>query len=99
MKQVNFVELIVETEIDKYESLDMSHRIGNAIHQQAINVPMSELARRIYYSEGAININDEDYVMMLTIVRKSFALVISKAIEQCTVEVVEEKEVQDDKVK
>ncbi|MCD7849532.1 MAG: hypothetical protein LUH63_07175 [Parabacteroides sp.] len=96
MKQVNFVELNVEIEIDKYESLDFRHKIGNAIHQQAINVPMSELARKIYYSEDLVNICDEDYAMMLTIISQSFALIIAEAVKRSTIEI-KEVEGTDDK--
>lgn len=90
MKQVNFKELNVEIGIDEFEKMDMRKEIGNAIHRQAITVPMADLARKIYHSEESVMISDEDYGIMLSIVSKSFALIISKAIERSTAETVEE---------
>ena len=62
MKQVNFKELNVEVGIDQYQNHDLRKEIGNALHRASESVPMSELARNIYYSEGDIKIpNDETH--------------------------------------
>ena len=86
MKQVNFKELSVEIEIDKFQNIDLRKEIGNAIHRQAVTVPMSELARKIYYSEGDVSMTDEDYSMMISVVSKSFALIVTKAVERSTID-------------
>ena len=54
MKAVNFKELSIETSIDEYEVLDLRKEVGNTIHRHAMSVPLSELARKIYFSEGAV---------------------------------------------
>ena len=86
MKQVNFKELNVEVGVDEFQEMDMRKEIGNAIHRQAVTVPMADLARKIFDGEEAIGISDEDYGMMLSVVSKSFSLIISKAIERGTTE-------------
>lgn len=86
MKQVNFKELNVEVEIDQYQALDFRKEVGNAIHRQAVTIPMDELARKIYHSDGPVEIENEDYEMMKAIVSKSFALIILQAVERSTTE-------------
>lgn len=86
MKQVNFKELSVEVEIDVYEEMDLRKDIGNAIHRQAVTIPMDELARRIYHSDSPVDIGDEEYGLMLSIVSKSFALIVLQAVERSTIE-------------
>ena len=51
MKQVNFKQLNVETEIDTFQEVDLRHEIGNALHRAAETVPMSDLARNIGHHE------------------------------------------------
>lgn len=92
MKQVNFKELSVEIEIDQYQTLDFRKEVGNAIHRQAVTIPVDELARKIYHSDGPIEIDDEDYEMMKAIISKSFALIILQAIERSTIELKDKEE-------
>lgn len=92
MKQVNFKELNVEVEIDKFQQLDMRHEIGNSIHRQAVTVPMADLGRKIFHSQGLIEIEDEDYKAMMSVLSRSFALLISAAVERSTIEIKEKKE-------
>lgn len=87
MKAVNFKELSIETSIDEYEVLDLRKEVGNTIHRHAMSVPLSELARKIYYSEGAVSIADEDYSVMISIIEKSFIVPVSKAIKESTREI------------
>ena len=91
MKQVNFKELSVETGIDNFESVDLRQGIGNAIHRQATNVPMSELARKIYYYESPFAIDEEDYAMMLAVLEKSFPMIVSEAVKRSTTDFKEEE--------
>lgn len=92
MKQVNFKKLSVEIEIDQYQTLDFRKEVGNAIHRQAVTIPVDELARKIYHSDGPIEIDDEDYEMMKAIISKSFALIILQAIERSTIELKDKEE-------
>lgn len=92
MKQVNFKELNVEVEIDVFQNIDMRKDIANAIHRRAVTVPLSDLARKIYYSDQAVEINDEDYGAMMSIISGSFALVIKNAVERSATDVIKEDE-------
>lgn len=84
MKQVNFKELNVETEIDNFQTIDLRKEIGNKVHQQAVTIPMDELARTIFHSEGPVCIEDEDYGMMMSVISNSFSLIVRQAVERCT---------------
>lgn len=85
MKQVNFKELSVEVGIDDFQQIDMRKEIGNSIHRQAVTVSMSDLARKIFHSEGPIEIDDEDYKAMMSVLSKSFAIAISDSVKRDTV--------------
>lgn len=84
MKQVNFKSLNVETEIDTFQEVDLRHEIGNALHRMAETVPMSELARRIYHSDDATDISNEDYSEMVRLLRTVFKRFVLDAIERST---------------
>ena len=71
MKQVNFKELNVEVGIDQYQNHDLRKEIGNALHRASESVPMSELARNIYYSEGDIKIPDEEFDEMMKLINQN----------------------------
>ena len=92
MKQVNFKQLNIETEIDTFQEVDLRKEIGNALHRAAETVPMSELARTIYHSEGTIDIPDEDYAEMMKILRTAFKRFILDAITRSTTDKEKEKE-------
>lgn len=84
MKQVNFKQLNVETEIDTFQEVDLRHEIGNALHRAAETVPMSDLARNIYHSEETIDISNEDYAEMMKTLRGAFKRFIIDAITRST---------------
>lgn len=84
MKQVNFKQLNVETEIDTFQEVDLRHEIGNALHRAAETVPMSDLARNIYHSEGAIDISNEDYMEMMKTLRNAFKRFVLDGIARST---------------
>ncbi|RHJ77694.1 hypothetical protein [Parabacteroides sp. AM08-6] len=97
MKQVNFQELNVEFAINEFKNMDFRADIGNAIHRQAVNVPMAELARKIYYSDGPVEIEDKDYETMMTIIEHSFSLIVPAAVKRSTSEVEPVKDEEDGK--
>lgn len=91
MKQVNFKELNVEIEIDKFQTMDFREQIGNKVHQQAVTIPMDELGRKIFHSDGPVDIEDEEYGMMLSVISHSFSLIVQQAVERGTIEIKEAK--------
>ncbi|RHO68262.1 hypothetical protein DW083_16505 [Parabacteroides sp. AF48-14] len=88
MKQVNFKELNVEVDIDSFQKRDVRNLVGNSLHRQAETVPISELAKKIYYSDGIVEISDEDYDVMIPFLRLS----IKKFIVDSIVKAAEESE-------
>lgn len=54
MKRVNFKEVKIETSIDNFEVVDLRKEIGNAIYKRAESVSQDDLARRIFHSEGEV---------------------------------------------
>lgn len=89
MKQVNFKELNVEVGVDTFMPQDLRKDVGNVLHQASESVPMSELARNIYYSEGALDISDEDYQVMMFLLSKAMKKFVNDAILRSTVEIKE----------
>lgn len=93
MKQVNFKELNVEVAIDQFKPCDLRKDIGNALHRASESVPMSDLARKIYYSEGAIEIPDEEFDEMMKLIKLGFKKFVLDGIAHSATEVeAEEKE-------
>lgn len=80
MKQVNFKELDVEVGIDEFQPHDIRKEIGNALHRSSESVPMSELARTIYYSDGLVSISDEDFSLMMTLLQPALKRFVFDAI-------------------
>ncbi len=85
MKRVNFKEVKIETSIDNFEVVDLRKEIGNAIYKRAESVSQDDLARRIFHSEGEVEIDDQDYTEMMQVIEKSFVryvhVAISKAVK------------------
>lgn len=92
MKQVNFKELSIELEIDKFQTMDWRRDIGNKLHQQAVTIPIDELGRKIFHSDGPVDIEDEEYGIMMSIVSNSFSLIVKQAIERSTIELKKKEE-------
>jgi len=67
MKRINFKAINVEASIDVFEERDLSKEIGNLLHQKAPNIGMDELARRIYHSEGDMDMEDADFAEMMSL--------------------------------
>lgn len=82
MKQVNFKEVKVETSIDNFEVVDLRKEIGNALYKRAESVSQDDLARKIYHSEGEVEIEDQDYAEMMQVIEKSFVRYVHVAISQ-----------------
>ncbi|WFE84973.1 hypothetical protein [Parabacteroides chongii] len=80
MKKVNFKELSVEIGIDEFQKQDFRKEIGNALHRASESIPMSDLARKIFYSEDAIEISDEDFKTMLALLRTAYKKFIVDAV-------------------
>lgn len=84
MKRVNFKELEIEETFDDFVKVDVRKQIGNLIHRESSTIPMSDLARKIYYSEGEIEISEEDFVEMLKLLSAlRVKRIVIDAISKC----------------
>ncbi|MCD8136441.1 MAG: hypothetical protein LUH01_11055, partial [Parabacteroides gordonii] len=75
------------------QQYDMRKEIGNALHRASESVPMSDLARKIYYSEESIEIPDKDFKTMTALLKTSF----KKFVIDSIVKAGEESETKKDK--
>lgn len=80
MKQVNFKTVKVETSIDNFEVVDLRKEIGNALYKRAESVTQDDLARKIFHSDGPVDIEDQDYAEMMQVIEKSFVRYVHVAI-------------------
>ncbi len=80
MKKVNFKELKVETSIGKYEPLDIREGVGNLLHNRSSTIPMSDLARKIFHSQGSVEIEDKLFDEMMAILDEVALMVLRQAI-------------------
>lgn len=81
MKRLNFKELRVETSIDEFEAVDVRKAIGNALYKLADSIPMSDLSRKIYHSEGMIEIEDQDCAEMVKTIEPLFRVLLINAVK------------------
>ena len=91
MKKIDFAQLKVETSIDCFEDQDLRKDIGNALHRVSESVPMSDLARKIYYSEEAIEVSDDDCKTMMNLLGRLFKKFIIDALIRSTQDVGKEE--------
>lgn len=92
MRRINFKELNVEMGIDEFETRDLRKEIGNAVHRGAMDIPIHDLARVIYYSEGPIDIPDKEYLEVMEIIKRSFAFLVYDSVERCAENIDDKKE-------
>lgn len=83
MKQINFKAVKVETSIDNFEVVDLRKEIGNALYKRAESVTQDDLARKIFHSDGPVEIEDQDYKEMMQVIEKSFVRYVHVAISKC----------------
>ena len=82
MKQLDFKELKVRIGIEETEVHDLRKEVGNALYRLAETVPMAELAKKIYYSEGVMEITDDDFDKMMDLFNGKFKRFIIDSINE-----------------
>ena len=86
MKRINFKKLKVEIKIGVYENMDVAEQIGNTLHQESVTVPMSDLARKIYYSESYVKISDDLFEGMINILNGRYKQFVIDALMEASKE-------------
>ncbi len=73
----NFNKLCVETEIDRFEDIDVSKSLGNIIHQSTSDIGIDDVARKIYHT-GKVELSEAQKKIILGIVQRSNLIVAIK---------------------
>ena len=85
--KLNFKKLNVEVSIDNFAERDLSAQVGNFLFSEATTVPMSDLARKIYHSEGEMELTKKEYTEMMQVLSAaSIKHLVKTAIEDQAIE-------------
>lgn len=68
-RTVDFTQLSVEVEIDKFDTQDISKPLGNYIHQHAEDIGIDDIAHDIYRT-GKAEIDDEQASVIINMVKE-----------------------------
>ena len=79
--KINFKNLLVEAEIGKFVKSDLRAPIGNELHRFAMTIPVSDLAKEIYYSEGEVEIHVELIPEIMEILSHNTFVFVRQAIK------------------
>lgn len=80
--KVDFRKLNCEVRFGEYEEHDFAKLVGNTVHANTADIAMDDLARTIYYSEGAVELSGEQAQAIAGIIGQSPTIVawLKKAI-------------------
>lgn len=81
MKLINFKAIEVEDIEGNKQRVDIAKALGNQLYMQGMNVEECDLGRAIYYSEGEMELNDEQAKSVLRITA-SYPYLSRHAIEK-----------------
>lgn len=63
------------------KELDMRKPLGNAIRQASGDIALDDFARKVYFSEGAVEVPSEYIPFILHVVREKYNVPTQQAIE------------------
>lgn len=79
---VDFAKVSVQLTFEgEPKELDMRKPLGNAIRQASGDIALDEFARKVYFSEGAIEVPTEYAPFILHVVREKYNVPTQQAIE------------------
>lgn len=67
MVRINFKEMNAETSVDSFETIDLRKELGNILFKKATDIPLFDLSRKIYHSEGEMEVEDALFAAILEI--------------------------------
>lgn len=83
MKKINFKTLRIQLTFEgEPVSMDVRKIVGNVIRQNTSDIGLDELARKIYFSDGEMDIPDEYVEPLLHISSKCFNVPLQQAIAE-----------------
>lgn len=62
--------------------LDMRKPLGNAIRQASGDIALDEFARRVYFSEGAVEVPEEYFGFIRQVVREKYNVPTQEAFDK-----------------
>ncbi len=71
MKKIDFSKVMVEFKFGEPEPTDIRQMLGNNINQRTGDIALADLARKIYYSDGPVEVPDEFVEPITAIVHNS----------------------------
>lgn len=80
MKKIDFSKVTVELKFGQPETLDMRHELGNVINQSTHDIAVADLARKIYYSEGPVEIPAGQLAPLVSIIHSTTLLVYAAKV-------------------
>jgi hypothetical protein len=83
MKKINFKTLRIQLTFEgEPVEMDVRKIVGNIIRQNTSDIGLDELARKIYFSEGEVEIPDEYVGPILHISSTCFNVPLQQAIKE-----------------
>lgn len=80
--RINFKEMNIKLTFEgEPVVMDVRHMVGNVIHQNTADLGMDELARKIYFSDGEVEVPEELIPELLSISASCFNVPLQQAIK------------------
>jgi hypothetical protein len=79
---IDFTKLNVETRIDCFDVLDLHEVVGEAAFAGAPSLAVDELSRRIFKSNGPVEMTEQEYNGLLGAVNGQLAFRVIQAIRR-----------------
>lgn len=81
--KANFKELKVMMDFEgEPVTLDIRHALGNAIRRSTADIGVDETARKIYFSDGEVELPDEHADAIRAVAAKTFVVPVQQAVEE-----------------
>lgn len=77
----NFNAITVPTVAGDSQDISVKKELGNALYYQSRDLAGAELGRKIYLSDGPINLTEEEKQLVRDILPNIYAYVVRTAIE------------------
>lgn len=76
--KIDLSALMVEAEFGKMAQVDARHDVANAIHKATSDIGVDDLARKLYYAKGEVEIPPYQLQAVTDIIRRSSLLAFVK---------------------
>ena len=81
--KANFKELKVMMDFEgEPVTVDIRHALGNAIRRSTSDIGVDETARKIYFSDGEVELPDEHADAIRAVAARTFIVPVQQAVEE-----------------